>query len=119
MEEAKIKEFVNIGLEFFNEIMECHATAEEINVDNFDKDDIQDCMFEALLCIELPAQVLLTHNERHEIVDYWYDLYSYVPMNDNEIEELRSLKEYNKYLNELGQKRLIELWTKKDREDKM
>ena len=34
------------------------------------------------------------------------------------VEELRVLKEYNRFLNEEGMKRLIFLWGWKDREDK-
>lgn len=119
MEEARIQEFIKRATEFLDNSIGNYAAFEKKRVDELDKDDIQSCMFIAITRIISPAQVLLGHNERHEIVDYWYDLYSYVPMNPDEIEELRVLQEYNKYLNEHGFRRLTQLWTRKDKEDKM
>jgi len=106
MEEAKIQEFIKRAAIFLEGVVQT-STDEEV----------QSAMFEALLYVKSPAQILLTHNQRHEIVDYWTQQYSYIPLDKAQLEELRSLKEYNKYLNEEGTKRLVELWTRKDEED--
>ena len=107
MEETKIQEFIKRAAIFLEGVVQT-STDEKI----------QSAMFEAILHIKSPAQVLLTHNQRHEIVDYWTQRYSYIPLNKDQLRELRFLKEYHKYLNEEGNKRLVELWTRKDEEDK-
>jgi len=107
MEEARIQEFVRRSVVFLKDVVQ---TSKD--------EDIQSAMFEALTYVKSPAQILLTHNERHEIVDYWFKRYTYIPLNKAQLEELRFLKEYNQYLNKEGVKRLTELWTRKDEEEK-
>jgi len=107
MEEARIQEFIRRSVVFLKDVVQ---TSKD--------EDIQSAMFEALTYVKSPAQILLTHNERHEIVDYWFKRYSYIPLNTAELEELRSLKEYNRYLNKEGTERLVQLWTRKEEEDK-
>lgn len=107
MEEAKIQEFIKRATVFLEGVTQTST-----------EEKIQSAMFEAILHIKSPAQILLTHNQRHEIVDYWTQRYSYIPLNNAQLIELRFLKEYYKYLNKEGNERLVELWTRKDEEDK-
>lgn len=119
MEKEKKQKYVERGYKYLNKIIIQYAKNEGKMVGDLDKDDVQYCMFEAILQIRSPAQAILTHNERHEIVDHWYNVYPYISLTSEELKELNILKEYCRYLNGEGTQRLVQLWTRKDKEDQI
>lgn len=81
MEEERIQEFIRRAEAFYGDLLGEYASYNHedqggINgmiEGRFELDDGEtvDCMFEAISMIQSPAVLLLTDNERHEIVDYW------------------------------------------------